>query len=113
MADIKQIAEDTALAVEKELKLLIPQGVQEAVDAGATYLLDFKDRASTLLLVVTDESDKRDKLAFCIARWKDEKEILRSQVLSFVIIGEGVLQAAVNSIQNILITAVQLVLPTA
>ncbi len=111
--DILQVAKDTAIAVEKELLLLIPSTVKTAVEAGNTYISDFKDRTETLLSVVLDENDKRDKLAYCIARWGDEKEILKTEVFSFVIIGEGVLQAAINSVQNILIAAVQSVLPTA
>lgn len=109
--DILQVAKDTALAVKNELELLIPGTIQVAVDAGKTYLIDFEERTSTLLAVIIDQDDKRDKLAYAIARWGDEKEILKAEVFSFIIIGEGVLQGAINSVQNILISAVQSVLP--
>jgi len=109
--NIAQVVSETTTAVEKELMLIITDTLPVAVEAGRNYINNLESRSVALLEIAADPSYSGDKLAFCIKRWQDEKNILKSEVFSFIIIGEGVAQNIVNSIQNILINAVQTVLP--
>ena len=100
-------------AVTAELKLIISDTLPLAVAAEAEYIANLEKRGTALLQTIADPTFKGDKLAFCLARLKDEAPILQSEVFSFIVIGEGAAQNIINSIQNILIAAVQSILPIA
>lgn len=109
--NISEAVKNLVAAATQELNLIIPPGIAEAIAAADQYKNNLFYRGTTLLNVVADPSFQGNKLAFVVARLKDEKEILKTEVFSFIIIGEGVAQNIVNSIQNIIIDAIQSVLP--
>lgn len=96
---------------EAALQPIIIDATQEGKDAIALYLSNLADRGTSLLEVVADPAYTGDKLAFVVARIKDEPTIFESEVLSFIIIGESLAQTAINNIEVILIDAVHSILP--
>lgn len=113
ITDISTAVKNLVAAVTAELKLVISDSLPEAVAAEAEYIANLEERGTALLQTIADPTFQGDKLAFCLARLKDEKPILESEVFSFIVIGEGAAQNIINSIQNILISAVQSILPVA
>jgi len=111
--NIAEVVKNLVASSEKELGLIVTDSIPIAVDASKQYLANLVERSTALLNVVADQTFQGDKLAFVLARFKDEKPILESEVFSFMIIGAGVAQNIVNSIQNIIISAVQSILPSA
>ena len=109
--NINEVINNLVKSSEKELALIITDAVPLALDASKQYLSNLLERGTALLNVVADPAFKGDKLAFVLARIKDEKTILETEVFSFIIIGEGVAQNIVNGIQNIIIDAIQSMLP--
>lgn len=109
--NIEAAVKNLVAAAEKEINLIIPPGITEAIAAAEQYKNNLFDRGTALLNVVADTEFQGSKLDFVISRLKDEKEILKTEVFSFIIIGEGVAQNIVNSIQNIIIDAIQSILP--
>ena len=77
------------------------------LDAVNSYIGNAEDRFSALLSNVAEGGDVK----FLLERLKEEKDILESEVLSFVVIGKGVAQDIINSIQDIILGAVAAVLP--
>lgn len=110
--NLTDIINSTADAAKKELEMIITNETPEILAAKDLYLYNFKERTTALLDIAADPDFAGDKLAFAIKRWQDEKMILQSEVLSMLVIGSGIAQMIINSILNILITAVQMVLPT-
>lgn len=78
--------------------------VIEAVDG---YIGNAETRFSDLLTHLAEGGDVK----FLLERLKEEKDILTSEVLSFLVIGKGVAQNIINSIQDILLNAISEVLP--
>lgn len=116
MADqinIEQVVKDLVKSSENELKLILTDSIPLAINASKQYLANLTERGTALLKVVADKDFKGDKLAFVLARLKDEKTILEAEVFSFIIIGEGVAQNIINGIQNIIIDAIQAIIPIA
>jgi len=109
--NIEQVVKDLVKSSENELKLIITNDLPVAVNASQQYLANLLERSTALLKVVADTEFKGDKLAFVLARIKDEKAILETEVFSFIIIGEGVAQNIINGIQGIIIDAIQAILP--
>jgi len=109
--NINDIINTLVKSSEAELKLLITEDVPRIVSAAQQYLDNLASRSTATLNVVTDSEFQGDKLAFVLARIKDEKIILETEVFSFIIIGQGVAQNIINSIQGIIIDAIQAVLP--
>lgn len=109
---INEVVKNLVSAAGKEIDLIIPAGIASAISAAEQYKTNLFERGTDLLNVVADPEFKGDKLAFVVARLKDEKSILETEVFSFIIIGVGVAQNAANGIQNIIIDAIQEVLPT-
>lgn len=105
--NIQQLVTNVLSQVKQELLLVIPSVTSEALDAVNKYIGNLENRASALLTSLQQNNDAK----FLIARLKDEKTILESEVFSFIIIGESLAQIAVNNIQDILIAAVETVLP--
>lgn len=97
---------------EAALQPILVDATKEGLDAAATYLSNLEARGTSLLQVVADPDYTGDKLAFVVARIKDEPTILETEVFSFIIIGESIAQAAINSIEAILIDAVHSILPS-
>lgn len=98
---------------ETALQPLLIDATQEGLDAAKLYLTNLEARGTSLLEVVADQDYVGDKLAFVIARIKDEPTILETEVFSFIVIGESIAQTAINSIEAILIDAVHSILPAA
>jgi hypothetical protein len=111
LINISDVVKNLIIAVTAELKLIISNTLPLAVAAEGKYLTNLETRGTALLQTIADPTFTGDKLAFCLARLKDEQPILESEVFSFIIIGEGAAQNIINSIQNILISAVQSILP--
>lgn len=111
--DIQKVINDLVKSSENELKLIIADSIPAAVTASQQYLSNLVERSTALLKVVADNEFQGDKLAFVLARIKDEKAILETEVFSFIIIGEGVAQNIINGIQGIIIDAIQAILPEA
>lgn len=109
--NISDAVKSLVTAVTAELKLIISDTLPQAVAAEGEYIASLEQRGTALLQTIADSAFQGDKLAFCLARLKDEKPILESEVFSFIVIGEGAAQNVINSIQNILISAVQSILP--
>lgn len=109
--NISEVVKNLVSAAEKEINLIIPPGIDSAIAAAEQYKSNLFERGTALLNVVADPDFKGDKLAFVVARLKDEKQILETEVFSFIIIGAGVAQNIVNGIQNIIISAIQAILP--
>ena len=109
--NISDVVKNMVTAVGSELKLVVPETVAEASQAAAQYLTNLESRGTALLQVVADPNFEGDKLAFVLARIKEEEPILETEVFSFIVIGEGAAQNIINSIQNILISTVQSILP--
>jgi hypothetical protein len=111
--DIPTAVKNLISAVTAELKLIISGTLPDAVAAEEEYIANLEERGTALLQTIADPTFQGDKLAFCLARLKDEKPILENEVFSFIVIGEGAAQNIINSIQNILISAIQSILPVA
>lgn len=109
--NIKKIVEDLVKSSENELKLIVSTSLPIATSAANQYIANLIERSTALLNVVADNDFIGDKLAFVLARIKDEKLILETEVFSFVIIGAGVAQNIINGIQGIIIDAIQAILP--
>lgn len=109
--NITDVINNLVKASENELKLVLTDSIPLAVDASKQYLANLVERSTALLNVVADKDFKGNKLAFVIARLKDEKKILETEVFSFIIIGEGIAQNIINGIQNIIINAIQDIIP--
>lgn len=109
--NISEQVANLVTAVTAELKIVIPDTIDEAVTAGEQYIANLEHRGAALLQVVADPSFEGDKLSFVLARIKDEEPILETEVFSYIVIGAGAAQNVINSIQNILISAVQAILP--
>jgi len=111
--NISDAVKNLVAAVSAELKLVISDTLPAAVAAEAEYIANLEERGTALLQTIADTTFQGDKLSFCLARLKDEAPILQSEVFSFIVIGEGAAQNIINSIQNILISTVQSILPVA
>ena len=111
--NISEVIKKVVDASKKELDLIITESEPYAMQAASQYLVNLESRGTALLNVVADQNFEGDKLAFVIARIKDEPEILKTEVFSFIIIGAGIAQNIINSIQNILLDAIQSILPSA
>lgn len=93
--------------VKAELSLVVTDNVPEALAAVNKYVANLEIRAKALLEELAESNDA----AFLVKRVKEEPSILETEVFSFIIIGKGIAQNLVNSIQNIILSAVQTVLP--
>lgn len=97
---------------ETALQPLLVDATKEGVDATSLYLTNLEARGASLLQVVAAPDYAGDKLAFVVARIKDEPTIFETEVLSYIVIGESIAQTAINNIQVILIDAVHSILPS-
>ena len=109
--NIEQVVKDLAKSAENELQLIVANDIPLVVNAANQYLANLATRSTALLKVVADPDFKGNKLAFVLARIKNEKTILETEVFSFIIIGAGVAQNIINGIQGIIIDAIQAILP--
>lgn len=113
MIDVKAAVEGVLSKSETALFGIIGDAEPKAREAVSVYLANLPGRATVLLEYMaadTGESQK-DKLTFLLARLKDEKNILESEFISFVIMGKQIAQDIINAVTTILVTAVQEVLP--
>lgn len=78
--------------------------VLEAVDS---YIANAQSRMTSLLSNFAEGGDVK----FLLDRLQEEKDILQSEVLSFIVIGKGIAQNIINSVQDILLRAIAQVLP--
>lgn len=105
--NIADVVKDLVEKSKNELLLIITDDVPAALDAVNTYVGNLEGRASALLTNLAETNDA----SFLVSRLKEEPAILESEVFSFIIIGKGIAQNIVNSIQNILLSAIKQVLP--
>lgn len=115
MIDIKSTVLKVVGEAESSLLSIVTDAGAKAREAVKSYVVNLKDRATELLSYMADDTGEtsKDKLTFLLARLKDEKSILESEFLSFVVMGKQVAQDAINSITTILVNAVDEVLPQA
>ena len=73
--NITDVINNLVKASENELNLILTDSIPLAVDASKQYLANLVERSTALLNVVADKEFKGNKLAFVIARLKDEKKI--------------------------------------
>lgn len=114
MIDIKSIVLGVYNKAKDALIALIGSNTPAVMEALNSYLENLKERTTELLAYVVDDSTeegRKEKLAFVIGMLKDEKAILESEGLSFLIIGGQALQDAINSVTIILIDAIGSVIP--
>ena len=99
----------TKLLTEAKLKLMdiVVDHTPEVTEAIKSYVANAEGRLSALLTAMASGSDT----AFLLNHLQLEKGILESEILSFVVIGKQIVQDVLNSLQDILLTAVKDVLP--
>ena len=100
---VQDLLAQTKTALLEIVTVNTPQ-VIEAVDS---YISNAESRMSSLLQNLAEGGDVK----FLIDRLKEEKDILRTEVLSFITIGKVILQNVLNAIQDILLQAIAAVLP--
>lgn len=113
MIDIKSTVQKVLAAAESSLLSIVTGAEPKVLEAAKGYVSNAEGRVTELLSYIADPSEEtaKDKLAFLVARLKDEKAILESEFLSFVVMGKQVAQDAINSITTILVAAVGEILP--
>lgn len=88
----------------KDFLLNLAAGKQEQLQETVnTFLPNAVERYSALVDHVVNTNDAK----FLVARLKEEKEILRSEVLTIAIQSKVVAEEAVNGIQNIIIEFIE------
>lgn len=107
--DIKSTVQQVLAQTEAALMSIVTNEIPEVTEAVNAYINNAKQRFTDLLSYMADGGDVK----FLLDRLSDEKGILESEVLSFEVIGKQVAQTVINSIQDILIQAIRVVLPEA
>lgn len=107
MIDI--LAQVTKLLAEAKAKLLglVVDNTPQVTEAITSYIANAEERFSDLLSAMASGSDTK----FLLDHLELEKGILETEVLSFFTIGKQVVEDVLNSLQDILLTAVKDVLP--
>lgn len=113
MTDIKAEVQSVLNNSKVALLGIVGDAEPKVIAAVATYVGNLEGRATVLLeyMAADTSEDTSDKITFLIARLKDEKNILESEFLSFVVMGKQIAQDAINAITTILVTAIGEVLP--
>lgn len=102
---VKTVLDETKTALLEVVTTDAPQ-ILEAVNS---YISNAQGRFADLLMYMA----RGGSAAFLLDRLSEEKDILHSEVLSFVVIGKSVAQNIVNHLQDILLRVVRVVLPSA
>lgn len=82
--------------------------VPAVVEAVNSYIANAQSRMTSLLGYMAGGGDVK----FLLDRLQEEKDILQSEVLSFIVISKGIAQNIINSVQDILLQFISQVLPT-
>lgn len=107
MEDIKTVVDEVLAETESSLLSLVGETTTELLEALNSYKDNARDRFSSLLGYMSVGGD----ITFLKDRLLDEVSILKSELLSFEVIGKQTAQTLINSVQGILIAAVFKVLP--
>lgn len=107
--DIKDLAAETLKKAKEALLEMLSKDAPQVIEAVDSYIANGQDRLINLLEKVSQDGD----IKFMLDRLAEEKDILYSEVLSFVVIGKQIIQDALNKVQDILLTAIGQALPPA
>lgn len=105
--NISEAVKDLLTKTKTALLEIVNTDTPLVLDAVNSYVGNAETRFSDLLSHLADGGDVK----FLLDRLQEEKDILTSEVLSFIVIGKGVAQNVINSIQDILLSAIAAVLP--
>lgn len=100
-------------ATKSAFMSLISDKTPLVLGAVDNYLVNLRTRGATLLDYVANdtEDDLPTKLRRVASFMEDEKNILESELLSFLDIALGIAQTLINNVQNIVLTAIYQFLP--
>lgn len=108
-ADISAVVKNTAEQAKKELMIIVVSDAPLVIEAINTYIANLENRTASLLnYIINNPTDVR----FVIDRVREEPDILKTEVFSFLIIGKGIVQNVVNNIQDLILSAVYAILPS-
>lgn len=102
MRNIQDIVKDLLTETKNVLLGIIDVEKPQVVEAVNSYIQNAEQRMVSLLENLAQNGDVK----FLLERLAEEKDILFSEVLSFVVIGKSVAQEAINAIQDILLQAI-------
>ena len=105
--NIAGIVQDVLTETKTTLLSILTERTPQVVEAVDSYIANAQTRLTSLLSHLADGGDVR----FLLDRLQEEKDILYSEILSFVVIGKGIAQDVINSVQNILLNAIGRALP--
>lgn len=104
--DIKVLAQDVLNKTQVGLLKIAVDGSAEVIEAVNQYIGDAQERFANLFQHIAEGGDAK----FFIERISEEKDILKSSILSFVVIGKGIAERVINSVQDIILDALAKVL---
>lgn len=104
--DIKQVAGDVLSKTKIGLLAIAVGASKEVIEAINFYISDAEERFANLFRHIAEGGDAK----FFIEMMGREKNLLKSIMLSFVVIAKGIAQTVVNSLYDIIIDSVELVL---
>lgn len=104
--DIKQVGIDVLDKTKIGLLEIAVGASKEVIEAINFYIGDAEERFANLFRHVAEGGDAK----FFIEMMGREKNLLKSIMLSFVVITKGIAQTVVNSLYDILLDSITLVL---
>ncbi|HEY9340755.1 MAG TPA: hypothetical protein VIQ23_04190 [Hanamia sp.] len=107
MINIPDLVQKLLAQTKSALLEIVTTDTPLVIDAVDSYISNAETRMSSLLQNLSEGGDVK----FLLDRLREEKDILRTEVLSFIVIGKGVAQNVINSVQDILLQAIASVLP--
>jgi hypothetical protein len=105
--NIPRLVKDLLAETKNALLDLVTNDAPRVVEAVDSYIANAEGRLTALMTSVAEGST----IDFLLARLSEEKDILESEVLSFVVIGKGIAENVINKVQDIIINAIANVLP--
>lgn len=105
--NIPGLVKDLLAETKNALLNLVTNDAPQVIEAVDSYIANAEGRLTALMTSVAEGST----IDFLLARLSEEKDILESEVLSFVVIGKGIAENVINKVQDIIINAIADVLP--
>lgn len=107
---LKKVIKDAETSIES----IGQNAATDVLDASTAFLVGLETRAADYFNVIADDSEEGkaiDKLAFLKDAFANEKEIFKSELVTYSVIGKQVAEDIINSVIGILTTGLLSVLP--
>lgn len=105
--DIQNLVLEVLNKTKRAILQLATDATPNLIKAVDAYIALAQQRFTSLMSYMANGGDTR----FLLDRLAEEKDVLKSQILSFIVMGKGIAEHLINSVQDILLTAVGQVLP--